>query len=311
MARESKRERCIAAVQCRKSDRVPVSFWYHFPPEYKSGDRLAEAELAFAKKYDPDFLKVMHDLPLDLPDGMKIVENPEDWQKLRPLDPRSGNFAEQLKALRLIRKGLYEDMPVIDTIFNAFASANKLCGKKLTEHLRANPKAVQQGLRAIAISLADYVEAWISEGGDGIYFALDGAQKTTMSEDEYREIFLPLDKMILNRAMEMGSFNVLHLHGENIMFELTHTLPAHVLLWSDRLTWPSLREARAIHQGCIAGGINEMTIAKMTPAQVAEQAQDAIAQAGSIGFILTPGCAVPTDTPEENLFALRQAVEPE
>lgn len=308
MIHESKRERCMAAVQGRKSDRIPVSFWYHFPLEHPSGEPLAEAELAFARKYDPDFLKVMHDLPLDLPDGMKSIENAEDWQKLRPLDPRSGNFAEQLKALRLIRKGLLPDMPVIDTVFNPFASANKLCGKKLMQHLRANLEAVQQGLRAIAVSLSDYVEAWTAEGGDGIYFALDGAQTTTMSQEEYSEVFLPLDRIVLNRAMETGTFNVLHLHGENIMFELTHDLPAHVLVWSDRLTWPSLREARAIHHGCIAGGINEMKIAKMTPSQVMEQAQDAIAQAGSAGFILTPGCAVPTDTPEENLFALRQAV---
>jgi adenylate kinase len=47
--------------------------------------------------------------------------------------PREGNFAEQLKVLRLIRKGLRADMPIIDTIFNPFASANKLCGKRIME----------------------------------------------------------------------------------------------------------------------------------------------------------------------------------
>jgi len=299
----------MAAVEGRETDRVPVGFWYHFPLEHPSGESLAEAELDFAAKYDPEFLKVMHDLKLDLPDGMTSIENAGDWTKFRPLDPRGGNFAEQLNALRLIKRGLKKDMPVIDTIFNPFAAANKLCGKRIVEHLRADPKSVRQALQAIAVSLADYSVAWIEDGGDGIFYALDGAQHTTMTEAEYREVFLPLDRLILEAAMENGALNVLHIHGTDIMFDLVHGLPCHVLNWSDKLTRPSLGEGRGIHQGCIAGGINEMEIINKSPAEVMLEGRKAIAEAGSVGFILTPGCAVPTETPEENLFALRQAVE--
>ncbi|HET6456779.1 MAG TPA: uroporphyrinogen decarboxylase family protein [Armatimonadota bacterium] len=305
----TKRERCMAAVEGHESDRIPVGFWYHFPLEHPSGEPLAEAELGFAKKYDPDFLKIMHDLWLDLPDGLKLIEDPADWRKLRPLNPREGNFAEQLKALKLIRKGLKADMPVVDTVFDPYAAANKLCGKKIMEHLRADPESVKQGLRAITVSLADYSAAWIEEGGDGIFYALDGAQKSVMTRDEYQEIFLPLDKMVLNSAAEKGTFNVLHLHGEGIYFDMCHDLPNHVLNWSSRLTYPSLREARGIHQGCIANGINEMEILGKTVEEVLDEARRSIAEAGTPGFILTPGCAVPTETPEENLFALRQVVE--
>lgn len=300
----------MAAVQGHEADRVPVGFWYHFRDlGYPSAESLAEMEIAFFKKYDVDFLKVMHDLNLDMPEKMGIIETPDDWKKLRPLNPREGNFAEQLKALKIMRRELGGNVPIIDTIFNPFASASKLCGKKLVEHLRANPEAVLQGLRAITISLADYAAAWIEDGGDGIYYAIDGAQYTTMTEDEYREFFLPLDKIVLNRAMETGVLNVIHIHGENIMFELTQNLPNHVLVWSNKLTKPSLGEGRVIHQGCIAGGINEMTIANKTPDEVMTEARQAITEAGAAGFILTPGCAVPTDIPEENLFALRQVVE--
>jgi uroporphyrinogen decarboxylase len=300
----------MAAVEGWETDRVPVSFWFHFPLEHPSGKPLAEAELDFAAKYDPDFLKVMHDLKLDLPTvKMTSIEDPGDWAKLRPLDPRGGNFSEQLEALRLIKRGLKKDMPVIDTIFNPFAAANKLCGKRIVEHLKADPKSVRQALQAIAVSLADYSVAWIEDGGDGIFYALDGAQHTTMSEAEYREIFLPLDRLILEAAMEKGMLNVLHIHGTDIMFDLVHGLPCHVLNWSDKLTRPSLGEARGMHQGCIAGGVNEMEIIDKSPAEVMLEGRKAIAEAGSVGFILTPGCAVPTETPEENLFALRQAVE--
>jgi len=310
VASQSKRERVTAAVEGREPDRVPVSFWYHFPLEHPSGEPLAEAEVAFVRKYDPDFLKVMHDLPLDLPDGMTRIEDPADWTKLRPLDPRQGNFAEQLEALRLIRRELALDIPIIDTVFNPFAAAGKLCGKRLMEHYRANPKAVKHGLQAIAVSIADYAAAWIEDGGDGIFYALDGAQRTTMPEEEYREVFMPLDNLVLETAMEKGVLNVLHLHGTDIMFEMLHSLPNHVLNWSSELTYPNLREARGIHQGSIAGGVNEMEILSRPPDEVMAEVRRAVAEAGASGFILTPGCAVPTDTPEENLFAIRQVVEP-
>jgi len=280
MAQVSKRERLMAAVQGKQPDRVPFSFWYHFHLDHPSGEALAEAELAFAAKYDPDFLKVMHDLNLDLPDGLKQIEDPADWAKLRPLNPRSGNFAEQLKTLRLIRRGLTEDMPVIDTIFNPFAAANKLCGKKIMEHLRVNPEAVKHGLQAIAVSIADYSVAWVEEGGDGIYYALDGAQRTTMSEQEYREIFMPLDRLVLETIMEKGAFNVLHIHGTDIMFDMLHDLPCHVLNWSSQTTAPTLLQARGIHQGCISGGINEVNIAEKSPGDVAKESRNAIAEAG-------------------------------
>lgn len=304
----TKRERVIAAVKGQEVDRIPVGFWYHFALNDPSGKDLANAELEFVEKYDPDFLKVMHDLKLDLPDGMTSIDKPEDWYTLSPLDPCEGNFAEQLKTLRYIRRGLKEDMCVIDTVFGPYASANKLCGKRLMEHIKADPEAVKVGLRAIAVSLAEYAQAWIEASGDGIFFALDGAQRSNMSSEDYARFFAPLDHMVLDAAMKKGSFNVLHLHGADIPFEKLHNLPCHVINWGDRTTEPSLSDARAIHKGCIAGGINETSIGAKRPEEVLAEAKSAIQEAGALGFILTPGCAVPTDIPEANLRAIRQAV---
>lgn len=304
-----KRDRIMAAIQGKEVDRVPFGFWYHFDLDHPSGEDLAKAEIDFLQKYDPDFLKVMHDLRLDLPPGMRSIEKPEDWLKLRPLDPYAGNFAEQLKTLRYIRTRLRQDICIIDTIFNPFATANKLCGKKLMEHLRANPDAVKFGLRTIAVSLTEYAEAWIASSGDGIFYAMDGMQKTNMSLEEYIKVFMPLDFMVLEGAMKKGTFNVLHLHGTDFSFNAFAHLPCHVINWSCRITPPSLSEARKLTDKCIAGGIDETTISNKTPDEVLAEGKSAIEEAGTTKFILTPGCAVPTDTPEENLLAIRRAVE--
>jgi len=309
MTGTGKRERVMAAVQGGPADRVPVSFWYHFPLDHPSGEPLAEAELDFARKYDPDFLKVMHDLVLDLPEELRHIEDPADWEKLKPLDPEAGNFLEQLKALKILRKELGQDMILIDTLFDPYAAANKLCSKRLMEHYRANPKAVKHGLHTIAVSLANYAEAWIRNGGDGIFYALNSAQQSIVSEEEYREIFMPLDRLVLEKAMKHGTFNVLHIHGNEIYFETAQSLPCHAVNWSSQTTYPSIYEGRSNHDGCIAGGIDETTIASKLPEEVIDEGRISINDAGETCFILTPGCAIPTDTPEELIFALRQAVE--
>lgn len=306
----TKRDRVMSAVQCMHADRVPVSFWYHFPLDFPSGKPLADAEIEFYRKYDLDFLKVMHDLPLDLPEGMTEITDPDEWAKIRALNPREGHFAHQLEALKIMRRELGNDVIIIDTVFNPHHAAGKLCGKKFMDHYRANPEVVIRALRTVTVSIMDYAQAWIEEGGDGIYYALDGAQTACMTEEEYGGIFKPLDYMILDAAMAEGSFNFLHIHGTDIMFGLLHDLPSHVLGWSNRLTAPSLFDARGIHQGCIAGGIDEVGIAEMSAEDVLHQGRSSIAEAGVDGFILTCGCAVPTDTAEEKLMAIRQAVMP-
>jgi uroporphyrinogen decarboxylase len=304
-----KHDRIMAAVAGKEVDRVPFGLWYHFNLEHSSGDELGEAELEFFQKYDPDFIKVMHDLKLDLPSGMTSIEDPEDWYKLRPLDPYSGNFAEQMKTLRYIRNRLKDDTCIIDTVFNPYATANKLCGKRLLEHLRENPDAVKFGLRTIAVSLTEYAEAWIASSGDGIFYAMDGMQRSNISADEYAKIFMPLDFMILDGAMKKGEFNVLHMHGADFSFNMIAHLPSHVINWSSRTTSPSLSEARKLTDRCIMGGIDEVNISSKTPDEVLAEGRSAIAEAGRVKFILAPGCAVPTDTPEENLHAIRRAVE--
>jgi hypothetical protein len=62
---------------------------------------------------------------------------------------------------------------------------------------------------------------------------------------------------------------------------------------------PSLRDGRA----------DELELAHLSREQVFQQAQEALDQVGRIGFILAPGCALPTDINPELLFAIREFAE--
>jgi uroporphyrinogen decarboxylase len=103
---------------------------------------------------------------------------------------------------------------------------------------------------------------------------------------------------------------MLHLHGEEIMFEQFVNYPVAVINWHDRDTSPTLNEAQKHFSGTVCGGLQrERTMVLGTPQQVTVEANDAIQATGGRRFILGTGCVLPITTPRANILAARQAVE--
>ena len=305
----TKAERVLAALRCEAVDRAPISFWYHFGLQDKPPEVFAQAELEFYRKYDVDWLKVMHDYPFGTPEMLGSVKSPSDWRNLRPVAPRAGGFAKQAEALRRIADGLAGEAMCVDTIFSPWATAQKLCGRAGIEHLRADREALCEGLRVVAESLAGYVPVALEAGASGIYLAVDGASSDFMPAGEYLDLVRPFDLMVLEAARS-ARFNVLHIHGQSIHFKELIDYPVHGISWSAGITRPSIAEARAMYSGCLITGIDEVrTIVTGSIAEIQAEVRAAIRSAGGRGIIVASGCAVPTDTPEANLRAARAAVE--
>ncbi len=308
----TKRERCLAAVRGEEVDRVPFSFWYHFRhlKDDPSGPEFVRCELEFAQKFDVDFLKVMHDIPYELPAGVERLERAADWKMLEPLPPDKGNYGRHFQALRAIREGLPDDRPMVDTFFDPFAYGRRISNNRVLQHLYEDPDAVRQGLRAIAESIVSFGRFCVEQGVlDGMFLAVTGATPDIMREEDFREVFLPLDVWIGEEMAKVGTFNVVHLHGVNIFFEMLLEIPGDVINWSDRTTKPSLAEARKLTDRCLAGGINQVHTDIATPEEIRAEVRDAVAKAGRRKLIVACGCAMPTPTPEENLLAVKQELE--
>jgi uroporphyrinogen decarboxylase len=305
----TKRERVMAAICGDDVDRVPFSFWYHFPGGENPDEDFIQAEVGFAVKYDVDLLKVMHDAPLDLPPGLEEITSAADLRRLEPVDPRKGNFARHLSALHAIRKRLPDDRPMVDTLFSPFSYCDKLTGKQALRYLDEDPDAFRHALWAIAESVAAYGVAAIEDGAiNGMFLASSGGVRGFIDETVFREIVQPTHKHIGDACATVGTCNILHLHGTNLMWEPQCEIPAHIVNWSDRTTAPSLSEARRKDDRCLAGGINEVTAGDVTPEQIREQVRSAIEELRGRKMIAACGCAVPTEAPEANLLAIRDAV---
>jgi len=287
---------------------------------------LAEATLHFQRTYDFDLVKVtpassfcakdwgVEDEWIGHTEGTRryskrIIHEPRDWETLPPLDPTAPHLAGQLACLRFLRAELSPDTPLLQTIFSPLAQAKNLAGgDTLIAHLRLYPEAVLKGLTTIAETTRRFVEACLDTGIDGIFYAIQHAQASLLTLEEYQTFGLPHDRKTLEPADGLWC-NLLHLHGHDVYFSLLSSFQFPIVNWHDRETFPTLSEAQGLFTGILCGGMRQDTLVYGDPAEVRKEAADAIRQTDGKGFILGTGCVVPVIASHGNILAARKSVE--
>lgn len=314
------RERIQACLNGEKTDKTPIALWRHFPEEDQNPETLAAATIKFQQTYDFDIVKVTpassfavkdwgaEDEWQNNPEGSRaytkrVIQKPQDWETLKPLDPSAPHLAAQLQCLKLVREGIGTETPMIQTIFNPMSQAKNLAGNDLLlEHIKKHPNAVMKGLETIAKTTVKFIEAAREIGIDGIFYAVQHAQASMLELDEYKSIALPYDQETLKPAEDLWC-NLLHLHGSDVYFSLLRLMNFQIVNWHDRETYPSLAESQSLFRGVACGGIRQDTLYKGNQAQVKEEAKDAIKQTKGKRFILGTGCVVYYQSPHENIMA--------
>jgi uroporphyrinogen decarboxylase len=317
----TKRERVLAAIERRTVDRPPIAFWRHVPHVDHTPHGLAEAMLRFHRRWDLDLIKVMSSGVYCVEDwGCRVayeghpagakrctehaVKRPADWARLRALDPGAGALGRELEAVRLIRKGRADDAPILMTIFTPLTIATKLGGALALQSIDAAPDALRAALEVITETTARYAAEALAAGADGVFFATQTASAEAVGEAVSATWDLPYARRVLARVRGGSHVTMLHLHGRDLFWDLWTALPVHVVNWHDRLGVPTLAEASRRFTGGLAAGLAESTtLLHGPPASVADEARDAIGQAGSRGLIVTPGCVLPLAVPDAHLQA--------
>lgn len=306
----TKNERIRAALAGAEVDILPYAFWTHFPGIDLNAERLAETTAAFYRKYDVDFLKVMSNGMYAIEDyGCAVdyseiesggvakllstpIEDEKDWDRIELLDVQKGSLGRELKSLTLLKEQLDEEVPIIFTVFSPLTIAAKLSRGKIGGLVRkgGSPK-LKNALSNIAHTVAELSRQAIERGASGVFFATQMATYEELKEEEYREFGIPYDLEALKGATE-GWFNILHIHGDGIMFEMLAKYPVHALNWHVWETPPEISQARKVSRKCVVGGINRHSITKCEFQAIREQIRNSVAQSGGLGHILTPGCVI-------------------
>ncbi len=313
------RERLQAAIAGTAPDHPPVALWRHFPEDDQTASGLAGATITWHEQFPCDLVKFMP--PGDYPiidwgatseyrgarSGTRTttrvpINDLADWVRLRPLDVNHGFYAVVLEALASTRARLDPAVPLFQTIFSPLTIAMKLSNNQAVAHLRAAPEMMHDALGVITEVTTAMLVASLDAGADGIFFATQCADERVMTMDEYRAFGLPYDLTVLHAARP-ETVVLLHLHGERPMVSLQTDYPASIVNWHDRHAGPSLADVQRRSRRCVAGGLNERTIADRTTDEITAEAEDALAATAGHRHLLAPGCVIPIDTPDENILA--------
>jgi uroporphyrinogen decarboxylase len=325
-ARMTHWERMRAAMAGEEVDRVPVSLWHHFPELDLDPAMLAAATVRLQRQFDFDLVKLMPagtygvedwgatSAFLGSPIGTRAVTRPgvtsaEAWPCLRKLSPREGRLAREIEALAQAAAGLNGEVPILQTLFSPLTTAFKLAGDRVFAHLRQYPDLVEAGLAIIAQTTLDFARASLSAGAHGVFFSTQCDSFRLLSEAEYRRFGVPYDRIVLDGIANECAFTMLHLHGEDIMFDLMLGYPVNMLNWHDRRSALDLAHARSRFGGLLAGGVDQESTLPRGPVEaIKREVREAIAATEGRRLMIAPGCVVPIATPEAHYRAVLDAV---
>jgi uroporphyrinogen-III decarboxylase len=343
----------MAAMAREKTDRIPLSLWAHvgalpyigssYEAMCKDGNELANVHLKFFRKFPMDLLKVttftrascaawgcrheFHPGSEWFDVTRYAVEEKEDWESLRVLDPAKA-FAEDLKGARILKEELSESVPFVWSTMGVLFVACGLAGDDLVlSGVRSDSPSLKKGLDIITDSLTLFCEAVVDAGADGIFYALrPGTERDLWNEltgPELEEYSFKYDLKVL-KAIRDAKIRILHIctgHKRKERYEHLMTLmkggelarfPVDAINWWDR-SFFDLRTAKGVYgeKFCLMGGLDqEDTMPKGSPEDVERQVADAVDAAGrGEGFMVAPGCTIRSNAPEENFAAAIAATQ--
>lgn len=275
------RERVEAAISLDVADRPPMGAWGHDYLAEWSVDDLADSTVATARRHGWDFIKFQPRATC-FAESFGATYRPSGGSTEAPvleslpenLEFHPGPLDDQVEAIRKV-VGALPGIPVLQTVFSPLTVAGYL-------------EKSAPGLDAISGPLIEFSRRSIEAGAAGIFYAISGYASTDMvSLDEYSKDILPSDLRVLESLPEDAWFNVVHLCGSNIHFDLAGRFPVQCVSWSIHDPGnPSLEEG--IKQSGKAGmsGID-----RNSPS--ADQAWAAASVDDGRGILVAPGCSIP------------------
>ena len=298
----NKIERVKAALKGEQADRVPASFWFHFPSDTVAGEAMAAAHLDYYRSCNLDFLKVMNDNGYETPECCPDkITTADQWADLEPTPLSAACYQNQLDGLRLICDELKHECLVITTVFCPFATGNMISDGKVAEHVKENPEAAAKGLAAIAESLAGFARACVEAGAAGIFFSAQGGGKDVFTDEEFDSVMKPAD-VAVPAAVGDAPFNLLHICGEDLKLGRYVDYPATAVNWSTQWGNLGIPEGRELFDCTIVGGMDQRgPMVDGTRDAIRAEVDEALAQGGPAAFILGAGCTLPGDIVYENI----------
>jgi len=164
--------------------------------------------------------------------------------------------------------------------------------------------------KAIAISI-EKIRAFVAIGIDCIYIGDSYASGSVISPRLYESFCVPAYRTVAAEVHHLGAFCYKHCCGNyNPFLASLPSIGIDAMDGIDPTSGMSVKHTKAMvgDKITLMGGISCLTLLNGSPEQVYEEASQCVTDGKPGGrYVLGSACAVPRNTPPENLLAARQA----
>jgi len=166
--------------------------------------------------------------------------------------------------------------------------------------------------KAVATSI-EMIRAFVQIDVDCIYIGDSYASASVVSPEVYEEFCAPAYKRVVEEVHSLGVFCYKHCCGSyNALLERLPAIGIDAMDGIDPTSGMSVAHTKSVigDRLTLMGGISCLTLLNGSPDEVYEEARQCIA-AGKPGgrYVLGSACAVPPQSPPENLLAARRAID--
>ena len=284
---------------------------------------LVEAQLQCQRRFGYDYVTVCSDgyreaeacgaelsFPLDTTPKVErpAIESPDDLRGKAIPDPEStGRLKDRVDSIRMFREAVGGEVLILGWVEGPFAAAAAMCGlEPLLVNLALDEGFVRDVLEyALAVEIA-FAEAQILAGAEMI--GVGDAAASLISPRHYETLALPYETRLIAAIQRAGAKAKLHICGNT-----SHLLPLMPRTGADviNIDWMvDLAAARAAcgTRTCLKGNLDPVAwMLQANPESILRRCGEDIAIGGSTGYILSPGCEIAPETPDENLAAMVEA----
>jgi len=223
-----------------------------------------------------------------------------------PNPHQAGRMPELLKAARVLRREVGDDVLVVGCVLGPMTLATQLLGIEAALYLAIDePESFARLLDFSAEVVIRFGVAQLEAGAHLPVVFDPSASPAVISHQFFREFDLPRLKRVFAAFKQAGAAaNWLHIAGPT-----EPILPLYAQAGVDIANFDycvsSLDAQRALPQTCLDGNIRPLAFVEATPEVIAAESSRLLKLfADREGFILSSGCEIPPESKPENVAAL-------
>lgn len=327
-------ERIVKAIQLQKPDRVPVIpilmnrairvINATTAEAVKDGKVMAEAKIAANRKFGGDAVIAGTGLFVEaenlgaeceyLPTSIPIVLEPllkdKELSEFPRFDPKRGRVKAVSDEIDVLGDHFGNSLVIAVAVSGPMTLGVNLRGQEFYLDMEDDPQYVQRLMALTTEVINDYVNYLMDHPVASIAVLDPSCSSDVISPEMYRKLVFPFHQKIMENIKAKGRVPLLHI--------CTNTEP----IWEDMAASGALGlngdlpniglcKERVGDKICLMGNVSpHETMAKGKPEEVYAESLRAINDAGKNGgFILTPGCDLDWQVPDENILALVEAAQ--